>query len=73
MWHEIVKNKYNIENGYRIHASIDNSACRVGLLKLKQIYAKVRMVMVGSGQQTGIWGSIWCGGRPLKQQFPILF
>ena len=50
-----------------------NSPIWNDLLKVKVIYLKGRIMIVGNGQSTDFWQDAWCGTMPLKEKFPDLF
>jgi hypothetical protein len=43
------------------------------LLKIKQIYIRERILVIGNGKSTDIWNDTWCGRDPLSVIFHDLF
>ena len=43
------------------------------LLKVKDLYLKGRIMIVGVGEFTDSWKDAWCGRTPLEDKFPGLF
>lgn len=43
------------------------------LLKVKHLYLKGRLMLVGEGKQTDFWCDQWCGAVSLKDKFLHLF
>lgn len=74
MWQDLVQKKYKLQNGIcRVNSTMSDSPCWADLLKIKQIYMRGRMMVVGDGKQTDFWHDCRCGDKPLKDQFPELF
>ena len=57
LWQDIVKAKYvhNRPIAFIVHRQSD-SPCWSDFLKVKNIYLENRVMRVGSGEQTSLWG-----------------
>lgn len=44
-----------------------------GILQFWPLFKEGLGYAVGNGQQTRFWGDVWCGERPLKQDYPDLY
>jgi hypothetical protein len=74
LWRDIVKKKYKIDRGIaQLRQNPRNSLVWNDLLKVKQLYLKGRIMIVGNGHNTDFWEDPWCGMVPLRDKFRELF
>jgi hypothetical protein len=74
LWQDIVKKKYKIDRGIaQLRQKPRNSSVWNDLLKVKQLYLKERIMIVGNGSNTDFWEDPWCGMVTLKDKFKELF
>ena len=57
----------------QVHAKQSNSPVWNDLIKVRDIYVKNRVMVIGDGERTDFWNDVWCGITPLKDRFPELF
>lgn len=50
-----------------------NSPVWDDLIKVKDLYLKGRVIVLGNSKSTDFWQDRWCGDVPLKEKFPDLF
>lgn len=75
LWQEIMRKKY-VKNSCVAHLKHkpSNSSVWNDLLKVKDLYLKGRIMMVGDGKKnTDFWKDAWCGAIPLQEKVPELF
>jgi hypothetical protein len=74
LWQTLVKAKYGVNKGItRVGMKFDDSPVWKDLLKVKHLYLKGRMMVVGNGQSTDFWKDAWCGTISFYDRFPQLF
>jgi hypothetical protein len=74
IWQEIVRKKYKIVKGIsELHRKPRNSSVWNDLLKVKQLYLKGRIMIVGNGKRVDFWEDPWCGMVALKDKFRELY
>jgi hypothetical protein len=74
LWQTLVKAKYGVNKGItRVCMKFDDSPVWKDLLKVKHLYIKGRMMVVGNGQSTDFWKDAWCGTNSFCDRFPQLF
>lgn len=54
------------------HKRTDSPVCS-NLLKVKDLYLKGRVVIIGNGKVTDFWNDQWCGNFSLRERFANLF
>jgi mannosylglycoprotein endo-beta-mannosidase len=74
IWQEIVRKKYRIFKGIsELQRKPRNSLVWNDLLKVKQLYLKGRIMIVGNGKRIDFWEDPWCGMVALKDKFRGLY
>jgi len=74
LWQTIVRQKYlNGECVSQLGDRSCNSPVWNDLLKVKEVYMKNRLMVLGNGEMIDFWNDAWCGITPLKKVFPELF
>jgi hypothetical protein len=74
LWQTLVKAKYGVNKGItRVSIKHDDFAVWKDLLKVKHLYIRERMMIVGNGQSTNFWKDAWCGTNAFCDSFPQLF
>jgi hypothetical protein len=74
LWQDIVKKKYKIDRGIaQLRQKPRDSSVWNDLFKVKQLYLKGRIMIVGNGSNTNFCEDPWCGMVPLKDKFKELF
>jgi mannosylglycoprotein endo-beta-mannosidase len=74
MWQEIVRKKYKIFQGISgLQRKPRNSSAWNDLLKVKQLYVKGRIMILGNGKRIDFWEDAWCGMVALKDKFRGLY
>jgi hypothetical protein len=66
--------KYKIVRGIsKLQRNPRNLSVWNDLLKVKQLYLKGRVMLVGDGKRIDFWEDPWCGVVALKDKFRELF
>jgi hypothetical protein len=74
LWQRLVKAKYGINKSlHHIKMKNDNSPVWKDLLKVKHLYLRGRVMVVGNGNSTDFWNDAWCGTSPFHEKYPQLF
>jgi hypothetical protein len=74
LWQKIVRQKYKITKGITsLRQNGKESLVWKDLLKVKHLYLKGRIIVVGNSQNTNFWEDPWCGIIALKDKFKDLF
>jgi hypothetical protein len=74
LWQRLVKAKYGINKSlHHIRLRNDESPVWKDLLKVKHLYLRQRMMVVGDGNSADFWNDAWCGSSPFCEKFPQLF
>jgi hypothetical protein len=74
LWQEIVKKKYiKLSHVAQLKPKPYISPMWNDLLKVRDLYLRGRIMMVGDGNATDFWNDVWCGEMALKEKYPNLF
>ena len=74
LWQTIVRQKYlKGKCVSQLGVRSCNSPVWNDLLKVKEVYMKNRLMVLGNGEMIDFWNDAWCGITPLKKVFPELF
>jgi hypothetical protein len=74
IWQEIVRKKYRIFKGISgLQRKPRNSSAWNDLIKVKQLYLKGRIMILGNGKRIDFWEDAWCGMVTLKDKFRDLY
>ena len=74
LWQMIVRQKYMKKKCVaHLHAKNSNSPMWNDIIKVRDIYVKNRVMVIGDRERTDFWSDACCGITPLKDIFPDLF
>jgi hypothetical protein len=65
LWQRLAKAKYGINKSlHHIKLRNDDSPVWKDLLKVKHMYLRQRVIVVGDGISMDFWNDAWCGSSP---------
>ena len=74
LWQQIVRQKYMSKDTVgSVKHMLDDSPMWKDLLKVKNVYMKVRTMIVKNGKATSFWLDTWIHNKPLCILYPVLF